>query len=111
MSISFYDPSPRSSRAAFQRQVWARFFGDLIRSAREERTLSVEEVARAAGMPASEWEAMEAGTVPRSLGQLRAVAAGLGIEWVDFAGVVILCRQAWGGSYEGLDPLTGSSYS
>jgi transcriptional regulator with XRE-family HTH domain len=87
---------PRSPRAAYERQVWGEFFGDLIRSAREERTLSVEEVARASGMSASEWQAIEAGTVPRTREQLQAVAAGLAIKWEDFAGLVIFCRQAWG---------------
>jgi transcriptional regulator with XRE-family HTH domain len=92
----FPDSLPRSSRAAYERQVWGEFFGDLLRSAREERTLSVEEVARASGMSASEWQAIEAGTVPRTREQLQAVAAGLAIKWEDFAGLVIFCRQAWG---------------
>ena len=86
----------RSPRAACECQVWGEFFGDLIRLAREQRTLSVEEVARAAGMSASEWESIEAGTVPQTREQLQAVAAGLAIRWEDFAGVVIFCRQAWG---------------
>jgi transcriptional regulator with XRE-family HTH domain len=92
----FPDSLPRSPRAAYERQVWGEFFGDLIRSAREQRTLSVEEAARAAGMSASEWQAIETGTVPRAREQLQAVAAGLAIQWEDFAGVVILCRRAWG---------------
>jgi ribosome-binding protein aMBF1 (putative translation factor) len=96
MSNLFPDSLPRSPRAAYERQVWGEFFGDLIRSAREERTLSVEEVARASGMSASEWQAIEAGAVPRSREQLQAVAAGLAIEWEGMASLAIFCRQAWG---------------
>ena len=96
MSSMFPSYLPCSPNAVYERQVWGEFFGALIRSAREERTLSVEQVARAAGMSASEWEAIEAGTVPRTREQLQAVAAGLAIQWEDFAGVVVFCRQAWG---------------
>ena len=95
MSSMFTEPLPRSSRAACERQVWGKFFGDLIRSARETRRLSVEEASRAAGMPASEWEAIEAGAVPRVLGQIHALAAGLGLEFEAMAPVVLFCRGAW----------------
>jgi len=96
MSIAFRNSFSHSPRAAYEQQVWGEFFGDLIRSAREERTLSVEEVARAAGMSASEWSAIEEGAVPGTREQLQAVAAGLAIKWEDFASLVIFCRQAWG---------------
>ena len=96
MSSLFREYLPRSSRAAYERQVWGEFFGDLIRSAREERTLSAEEASRAAGMAVAEWEAIEAGAVPRTREQLQAVAAGLGIEGHDIFSVAMLCRQAWG---------------
>lgn len=96
MSNSFSKYLSRSPRAAYERQVWGEFFGELVRSAREQRTLSVEKVARAAGMSASEWESIEAGTVPQTREQLQTIAAGLAIQWEDFAGVVIFCRQAWG---------------
>jgi transcriptional regulator with XRE-family HTH domain len=86
---------PRSFRAAYERQAWGEFFGDLIRSAREKRSLSIEEASRAAGMPASEWEAIEAGAIPRVLGQLHALAAGLGLEFEAMAPVVLFCRGAW----------------
>ena len=95
MSRSFSKSLSRSSRAACERRVWAAFFGDLIRSARETRRLSVEEASRAAGMTASEWEAIEAGTVPRILGQLHALAAGLGLEFEAVVPVVLFCRDAW----------------
>ena len=96
MSSMRRESLPRSPRSAYQRRVWGEFFGDLIRSAREVRSLSVEEAARRAGMTASEWEAIEAGRVPRTREQLQAVAAGLDIEWIAMAGLAILCRQAWG---------------
>lgn len=83
------------SDAAYQRQVWGGFFGDMIRSAREMRSLSVEEASRAAGMSASEWDAVEAGTVPRTREHLHALAAGLGLEVGDMVPVVLLCRRAW----------------
>ena len=96
MSSLFPRYLPRSPRAAYERQVWGEFFGDLIRSAREQRTLSVEEVARAAGMSPSAWEAIEAGTVPRTREELHAVAAGLGLELEAMVSVVLFCRGAWG---------------
>jgi transcriptional regulator with XRE-family HTH domain len=91
-----FDSLSRSSRAAYERQVWGEFFGDLIRSAREERNRSIEETARRAGMAAAEWEAIETGTVPGTREQLQAVAAGLDLEWEDIVPVALLCRQAWG---------------
>jgi len=96
MSSLFPESLPRSPRPAYERQVWGEFFGDLIRSARDTRSLSVEEASRAAGMAAAEWEAIEAGAVPRTREQLQAVAAGLAIEWHDIFSVAMLCRQAWG---------------
>ena len=96
MSNLFSCPLPRSPRAVYQRRVTAEFFGSLIRAAREVRSLSAEEAARRAGMTASEWEAIEAGTVPRTREQLQAVAAGLDIEWIAMAGLAVICRQAWG---------------
>jgi transcriptional regulator with XRE-family HTH domain len=96
MSSLFPASLPRSSRAAFQRQVWGEFFGDLIRSAREERSRSLEETAGRAGMTAAEWAAIETGTVPGTREQLQAVAAGLDLKWEDIVPVALFCRQAWG---------------
>ena len=96
MSSLFPNSLPRSPRAAYERQVWGEFFGDLIRSSRETRSLTVEEASRAAGMAVADWKAIEAGAVPGTREQLQAVAAGLAIEWHDMASVAILCRQALG---------------
>jgi len=85
-----------SRRTAYQRQVWAQFFGSLIREAREQRGRSVEETAPQAGMTVEEWEAMEAGKVPATREQLASIAGALQVEWNSIAGLAVLCRQAWG---------------
>jgi transcriptional regulator with XRE-family HTH domain len=95
MSMLFLDSISCSSRAAYECQVWAEFFGGLIGSAREERGLSIEEAARRAGMAASEWGSIEAGTVPRTREQLQALAAGLGLESGAMVPLVLLCQRAW----------------
>jgi hypothetical protein len=95
MSMSFLDSLSRSSRAAFERQVWGEFFGDLIRSAREERSLSLEEAARGAGISPAEWESIEAGAVPHTREQLHALAAGLGLESDAMVPLVLFCQRAW----------------
>jgi transcriptional regulator with XRE-family HTH domain len=92
----FWESLPRSPQEAYERQVWGEFFGDLMRSAREQRNLSIEEAARGAGISASEWESVEAGTVPRTREQLHALAAGLGLELEAMVSVVLICRGAWG---------------
>ena len=94
MSSLFPESLPRCT--AYQRRVWAEFFGSLIQGAREQRSLSVEEAARRADMTASAWEAIEAGRTPRRREQLMAIAAGLDVEWDAIAGLAVLCRQAWG---------------
>src|SRR5207302_4219896 len=80
---------PALPRAAYERQVWGEFFGDLIRSALEERSLSVEEVSRAAGMAVAEWEAIETGAVPRTREQLKAVARALAVDCEAMAGLPV----------------------
>ena len=47
-------------------------------------------------MAVSEWEAIEAGTAPRTRERLQAVAAGLAIEWDAMVSLALLCREAWG---------------
>ena len=96
MSSMFPAFLPRSSRAAFQRQVWSEFFGQLVQGVREKLGRSIEEAARRADMTASEWEAIEAGRVPRTREQLVAMAGALEVEWSGMASLAVLCRQAWG---------------
>lgn len=96
MSMMFRSPLFRFADTDEQRQVWGEFFGQLVRSARERRHLSVEAAAGRAGMTAAAWEAIEAGRVPRTREQLRAMAVGLEVDWMAMAGLATLCRQAWG---------------
>jgi transcriptional regulator with XRE-family HTH domain len=96
MSMMLSASLPSSRRDAFQRQAWGEFFGDMVRSAREERSRSIEEAAGRAGMTAAEWEAIEEGRVPGTREQLQAIAAGLDVEWGAMVSVALLCRQAWG---------------
>ena len=79
-----------------QRQDWGRLFGRLIRTGREKRGRSVEEVASLAGMEISEWLAIEAGHVPETAAQLHSMAAALGCTDTQMATLVCLCRDAWG---------------
>jgi transcriptional regulator with XRE-family HTH domain len=80
---------------ANNRDVWARFFGRLIRQARERKG-SIEEVAGRSGMTVDEWAALEAGQVPQTLDQLRTITAALNMEWRGMVAIVGFCRDAWG---------------
>jgi hypothetical protein len=93
MSTSFSASLPR--RTAFQRQVWDEFFGDMIRSAREDKGRSIEEAAPRAGMTVAEWEAMEEGLVPGTREQLVAIAEALEADLDAIVALAILCRLAW----------------
>jgi len=95
MSMLFRSSFPDCSRAAYQSQVWGEFFGELIRSARETRSRSIEDAATKAGMTISEWAAIEQGTVPRTLEQLHQLADGLDADWDAITGLTLLCRGAW----------------
>ncbi len=96
MSKMFSASLPSSRRAAFQRQAWGEFFGQLIQSVREEKGRSIEDTARRAGMTVSEWEAIEAGKVPSTREQLAAMADALEADWDGMVALAVLCRQAWG---------------
>ena len=89
--------SPSSSRlSSIRRRTWGQLFGRFIRSARETKCRSVEEAARLAGMETASWEAIEAGQVPSTRGQLHSIAAALDMDWDGMSGLVLLCREAWG---------------
>ena len=49
---------------------------------------------RAAGMEASEWEAVEAGQVPDWAKACR-MADALGVDRMGIASLVLFCREAW----------------
>jgi transcriptional regulator with XRE-family HTH domain len=87
---------PESSNfSAIRRRTWAQFFGRYIRSAREQQNSSIEEAAGLAGMETSEWEALEAGQVPTTQGQLNSIAAALDMDEGQIGRLVLLCREAW----------------
>lgn len=94
---SIFSPSlPSSRRAVRRRKAWGDLFGVLVRAAREQEGRSVEEAARLAGIKAREWEAVEAGQVPRTWEELDALGNGLeaGRSWIG--SIAILCAEAWG---------------
>lgn len=77
------------------RDVWARFFGRLIRDIRECRG-SIEYVAGRGSMTVAEWAAIEDGEIPTSVERLETIAAALDMEWSSMIALVGLCRNAWG---------------
>jgi transcriptional regulator with XRE-family HTH domain len=111
MSSLFWDSPSRSSRAAYRCQVWGEFFGGLIGAARQERGLSIEDMARRTGMPESEWNAIEAGTLPQTREELQAIAAGLDIEWEDMVPFIWFCREAWARRPRRQRPFPGPPHS
>jgi hypothetical protein len=87
-------PFTRRHFAALRRKSWGNFFGGMISEARLERGRSVEDAAGAAGMEASEWEAVEAGRVPDWATVCR-MADALGVDRMGIASLVLLCHEAW----------------
>jgi transcriptional regulator with XRE-family HTH domain len=86
--------SRRRSRD-FQRETWGRLFGSLLCEVREQAGHSIEVVARAAGMEAAEWEAVEAGQIPRNWVVAFRMADALRVDHDWMVSLVLLCRQAW----------------
>ena len=76
-------------------QFWGRIFGLFIQKGRKKKAYSVEEAARLAGMETPAWLAVEAGRVPESAEQLRAMAGAVGFTHEQLRMVVLLCRGAW----------------
>lgn len=77
MSSLFAASLSRSPSAVLRRRTSAEFFGGMIRSAREDKGLSLEETAPRAAMTVARWEAMEEGEVPGTREQLVAIAEAL----------------------------------
>ena len=96
MSSLFATPLSRSPRAVSRRRLWGEFFGDMIRSAREDKALSIEQTAPRAGMSVARWEAMEEGQVPETREELVAIAGALEADLDAIIALAVLCRQAWG---------------
>ena len=95
MSMTFA-PLPLTDDSRYFQGVWARMFGQFIRSARQKAGRSVEETAIVAGMEPAQWLGVEAGDyLPMTRRQLHVVADAVAMEWASMAAVVLLCRQAW----------------
>ncbi len=77
------------------RQSMGRLFGFGIQEARKKADLSIEEAARLSGMEASEWMAVEEGSVPQDINRLRAMADAMQISFDKIATLVLVCRAAW----------------
>ena len=84
-----------SSFRELHRQSMAELFGYGIQESRKEAGLTIEEAAYFSGMKASEWRAIEEGTVPQEINQLRAMADAMQISFDKIANWVLLCRAAW----------------
>ena len=96
MSSLFAASLSRSPRAVLRRRTSAELFGSMIRSAREDKGLSLEETAPRAGMTVTRWAAMEEGQVPETREQLMAIAEALEADLDAIVALAVLCRQAWG---------------
>jgi transcriptional regulator with XRE-family HTH domain len=71
-------------------------FGECIRETRKKAELSIENAARLSGMKASEWTAVEEGTVvPQDINRLRAMADAIEVNFDKIATLVLVCREAW----------------
>ncbi len=96
MGTHFMLLQPTPENQYFQ-GLWSRFFGQFMQSGREKAGLSVDQAAVLAGIDPGQWSAMEVGNwLPETRLQVRSIAAALDIDWETMAGVVLLCRQAWG---------------
>jgi hypothetical protein len=94
-SIVYMSMSIRSQKKSSEviRRVWGQLFGIFMRKARENSVLSLEGVARLAGMGVEEWLAIEAGRVPDPE-QLDLMAAVLGLSPEEMGVAVRICRDA-----------------
>jgi transcriptional regulator with XRE-family HTH domain len=70
-------------------------FGHCIQEARKKSDLSIEEAARLSGMKSSEWMAIEEGSVPQDINQMRAMTDAMEISFDKIATLVLVCREAW----------------
>jgi len=91
MSMMFY---VQNDLPLTRRQAWGRLFGTCVEKTREAGGRSVEEVARLAGMEASQWAAIEAGYVPDPV-QLRPMAGALECGYEKIALLAFICQGAW----------------
>ena len=78
-----------------ERQSMGRLFGHCICATRETVGLSIEQTASRSGMKASEWTAIEEGSVPQDINRLRAMADAMGVSFETIATLVLVCGAAW----------------
>ena len=93
--LNMFASLPSSYLPEVRRQSMGRFFGSCIREVRKGAGLSIEEAARLSGMAASEWMAIEEGSVPQDVNQLRAMAGAMEVSFDKIATLVMVCRAAW----------------
>jgi hypothetical protein len=86
--------APNADFLAIRRKTMGRLFGLYLKSGREKRGRSIEEVARLAGMETPEWAAIEAGNTPDPA-TLHSIAAALGNTISQIAPMVRICQDAW----------------
>jgi helix-turn-helix protein len=93
--LKMFASFPSSYLPEVRRQSMGRLFGFCIQKTRENTDLSIEEAARLSGMKSSEWMAVEEGSVPQDINQLRAMADAMEIGFDKIATLVLVCRTAW----------------
>jgi hypothetical protein len=93
--LKMFASLPSSYLPEVRRQSMGRLFGFCIQKTRENTDLSIEKAARLSGMKSSEWMAVEEGSVPQDIDQLRAMADAMEISFDKIATLVLVCRAAW----------------
>ena len=94
-TLNMFASLPSSYTPEIRRQSMGRLFGRGICACRERAGLSVEEAARLSGMEVSQWMAIEDGSVPQDVNQLRSMAAAMEVSFDKIATLVLVCRGAW----------------
>ena len=94
-NLKMFASLPSSHLPEQRRAVWGRLFGFGIQAARKKANPSAAEAARLSGMQVSEWMAIEEGSVPQDINQLRAMTDAMAISFDSIANLVLLCREAW----------------
>ena len=94
-TCKMFAPLPPTYVPELRRQSMGRLFGFCVQEARKNAGLSIEDAARLSGMELSEWMAVEDGSVPQDLNQLRAMAEVMQISFDRIASMVLVCRAAW----------------